>query len=144
MLIRRRIRPGGIALLAGIGNSMKDPPETAGVNVISPNMTRGRSSLLGYPVSDNEEILIDDARRRTGDIEVFYIPAKIMVQIDHPVFTKRRDRASRQGIDAIQRRSGGIEQSLVFRTATIPGYPPAGTDGNFLDGAPVRPGRVEA
>src|ERR1700722_13261278 len=119
MLIRSRVCPGGIALLTGIGNGMKDPPETAGVNVISPNVTRGRGSLLGYPIADNKQIFINDAGRRTDNVEVLHIPAKIMVQVDYPVFTKRRDGTSRQGIDAIQRITGGIEQSLILNTATI-------------------------
>src|SRR6202012_3350413 len=47
MLICRCVGPGRIALLAGIGNGVKDPAETAGVNIIGPDMAGGGCGLLG-------------------------------------------------------------------------------------------------
>src|SRR5437879_5753264 len=57
-------RPGLVTRLARIRNRVERPDDLAGARVVSADVPgRGRAGTFGHPISEDEKIAIDDARR---------------------------------------------------------------------------------
>src|ERR1019366_8265026 len=59
--------PGVVAVLAGMRNGVETPAQLAGANIEGANVASGGGERLGSAATDNQQILINDARAGEDD-----------------------------------------------------------------------------
>ncbi len=84
------IRPAVISRFPGVGDGVEDPLPLAGNHVIGPDVSGRRVCRFSHPGSDDEQVLMDDARRRIGHkgIEITRFAIQVPQQIDVSIDAK--------------------------------------------------------
>src|SRR5262245_675411 len=81
---------------------MKGPAQAPGPRIVGANVSRRRGQSLAHQTSDDQQVLIDHARRGHPDGYRLWIAAKSHAQIHAPRVAETLDRAPRLRIDGIK------------------------------------------
>src|SRR5690606_31691047 len=87
--------PGIVAELSRMRNGMKNPAKFAAPYIISPDMSRCRSSPLRHARTHDQQIFEDHARTAGRNVQVRSISIQVFSQIDHTAPAELTDDGSR-------------------------------------------------
>ena len=107
-------RPGLVSGLAGPRDGVEAPDQFAGAHVVGADVPgRRRRGPFAQPHAHDEQVAVEDARRRGLQREAAHIPAEVALEVDRSAFAEGGHTPSRPRVEAMEEVVVAVEDPPV-------------------------------